>query len=258
LVILEKRIHSTILSLADALSFQIAAFFYTIATQTEKTRLNNMTTNLPAKTAMAMVVPAAAMVKMVVVGSRRRMWIGRRSQSLRCNDATNPQQNRRRRLFDVPTAATTDHLAAMLDNSGTSKMTNTTKVGPWQQSKGTRGYDNGDNDGPPSPPTDGEDNDAAAGDNRGDVTAAGNGSGDADAGTSSVVLAASNAPNPDDDAANDDANDNDAAGKKTLVSAIAGNLVSLVATALSAAFVYGRRRHHGGKDDNRGKGDDLA
>jgi hypothetical protein len=92
LVILEKRNRSTILLLADALSFQIAAFFYT-TTQTEKLHLNNMTTNLPAKTAMAMVVPAAAMVEMVVVRSRRRAWIGRRSQLLRCNDATNPQQN---------------------------------------------------------------------------------------------------------------------------------------------------------------------
>ncbi len=35
LVILEKRICSTILLLADVLSFQIAAFFYTTATQTE-------------------------------------------------------------------------------------------------------------------------------------------------------------------------------------------------------------------------------
>jgi hypothetical protein len=69
---------------------------------------------------------------------------------------------------------------------------------------------------------------------------------------------ASNAPDRADDTSAEDADDNDAAGKKTLVSAIAGNIVALVATALLAAFVYGRRRHCGGKDDNRGKGNDLA
>jgi hypothetical protein len=42
------------------------------------------------------------------------------------------------------------------------------------------------------------------------------------------------------------------------VSAIAGNLVALVATAHLAAFVYGRRRHCGGKDNNRGEGNNLA
>jgi hypothetical protein len=44
-VILEKSNRSTILSLAEALSFQIATFFYTTATQMEKLQLNNMTTN---------------------------------------------------------------------------------------------------------------------------------------------------------------------------------------------------------------------
>jgi hypothetical protein len=39
LVILEKRNQSTILLLADALPFQMAAFFYTTAMQTEKLRL---------------------------------------------------------------------------------------------------------------------------------------------------------------------------------------------------------------------------
>jgi hypothetical protein len=63
--------------LTDVLSFQMTAFFYTAATQTEKLRLNNMTTNLPAKTATAMMVPAAAAVEMVVVGSGRRVWMGR-------------------------------------------------------------------------------------------------------------------------------------------------------------------------------------
>ncbi len=41
--------------------------------QTEKLQLNNMTTNLPAKTAMTMVVLAAAAAEMVVVGSGRRV-----------------------------------------------------------------------------------------------------------------------------------------------------------------------------------------
>ena len=81
MLILQTRNQSTILLLADALSFQMAAFFYTAATQTEKLWLNNMTTNLPAKTATAMVVPvlAAAAAEMVMVGSRRRVWMGRRS-----------------------------------------------------------------------------------------------------------------------------------------------------------------------------------
>ena len=55
----------------------MAAFFYTFATQTEKSRLNDMTTNLPAKTARAMVVPVAAAAEMVVVGSGRKVWMGR-------------------------------------------------------------------------------------------------------------------------------------------------------------------------------------
>ena len=73
-VILEKWNQSTIFLLADGLSFQMAAFFYTTPTQMEKLRLNNMTTNLLAKTASAMVVPAAAAVEMVVVGRGRRIW----------------------------------------------------------------------------------------------------------------------------------------------------------------------------------------
>ncbi len=54
----------------------MAAFFYTATKQTEKLWLNNMTTNLPAKTASAKVVPAAAAVEMVVVGSGRRIGWG--------------------------------------------------------------------------------------------------------------------------------------------------------------------------------------
>jgi hypothetical protein len=92
-VILEKRNQSTILSLANALSFQMAAFFYTAATQTEKLRLKDMTTNLPAKTATVMVVPAVAAAEMVVVGTGRRVWMGRWSGLSWCNDATDPQQN---------------------------------------------------------------------------------------------------------------------------------------------------------------------
>ncbi len=47
-----------------------------------------MTTNLPAKMATAMVVPAAAAAEMVVVRSGRRIWMWRWSQSLWRNDAT--------------------------------------------------------------------------------------------------------------------------------------------------------------------------
>jgi hypothetical protein len=78
LVILEKRNRSTILLLADTLSFQMAAFFYTVVTQTEKLWLNNMTMSLPAKMATAVVMPAAAAVETVVVGSGRRVWMWRR------------------------------------------------------------------------------------------------------------------------------------------------------------------------------------
>jgi hypothetical protein len=44
----------------------MAAFFYTAAMQMEKSRLTDTTTNLPAKTVMTMVMPAAAAVEMVV------------------------------------------------------------------------------------------------------------------------------------------------------------------------------------------------
>jgi hypothetical protein len=68
-LILQTRNQSTILLLADALTFQMAAFFYTAAMQMEKLRLTNMTTNLPAKMATTMVMPAAAAVAMVVSGN---------------------------------------------------------------------------------------------------------------------------------------------------------------------------------------------
>jgi hypothetical protein len=112
---------------------------------------------------------------------------------LQCNDATNPQQNQQQWPVVIPTAAATDCPAAMSDNLGASKMTNTTNVGPWQQGKGTRGYNNGGNDRPPSSPANGEDNNAAVGNKHGDATTAGNNNGDMDAGTSSVFLAMSNA-----------------------------------------------------------------
>jgi hypothetical protein len=94
-------------------------------------------------------------------------------------------------------------------------------------------------------------NDAAVGDAGGD-------GGNADPGTSSVVLMASNAPEHDYDANDDNTANNDATGKKTLVSAVAGGLVALDMIALLAAFVYGRRHHHGGKDDDGGGGEDLV
>jgi hypothetical protein len=71
----------------------MAAFFYTAAKKAEKLQLNDMTTNLPAKTAVAMLVSAVAAAEMVVVGSGRRVWMGRKLQSLWQNDATNPQPN---------------------------------------------------------------------------------------------------------------------------------------------------------------------
>jgi hypothetical protein len=110
----------------------MAALFYTAATQTEKSWLNDMTTNLPAKTATAMVVPAAAAaaVEMVVVGSRRRVWMGRQLQSLQQNDATDPQPNGQQRPVVVPAAAAADHPAAMSDNSGATKTVTKTNDGP--------------------------------------------------------------------------------------------------------------------------------
>jgi hypothetical protein len=188
-MILEKRNQSTILLLTDALSFQMTAFFYTAATQMGKSRLNNMTTNLPAKRATAMVVSAAAAAEMKVVRGGRRAWIGRRLQLLRQNDATNPQPNGRRRPVIIPTAAVADHTAAMSDNSGATKTVTKTNDGPWRQGNDTGGYDDRGDDGPHSSLADWEDNDA--GDNRGNTTATDDDGGDADAGTLSVVLAAS-------------------------------------------------------------------
>jgi hypothetical protein len=102
------------------------------------------------------------------------------------------------------------------DNSGATKTTRKTNVGPWQQGNIKGGYDDGGDDGPPSSPADRENNDAAAGDNQGNATAADVDGGDADAGTSSIILAASDIPDHDNDADYDDAYAEDAAGKKNL------------------------------------------
>jgi hypothetical protein len=72
--------------------------------QTKKLWMNKMTTNLPtnAKMATAMVVLAAEVADMVVVQSKRRVWMGRWWQLLQCNHATNPQQNGRQRPVVIP------------------------------------------------------------------------------------------------------------------------------------------------------------
>ncbi len=72
----------------------MATFFYATATQTEKSQLNNMKTNLPAKMATAMVVPVEAAAEMGVVGSGRRVWMRRGRKLLQQRDATDPQPNR--------------------------------------------------------------------------------------------------------------------------------------------------------------------
>jgi hypothetical protein len=75
-VILEKRNQSTILLLADALSFQMAAYFYTAATQMGKSQLNNMTTNLPAKMGKGNGGAGSSSAEMLVVGSGRKVLDG--------------------------------------------------------------------------------------------------------------------------------------------------------------------------------------
>jgi hypothetical protein len=151
----------------------MAAFFYTAAMQTEKLRLNDLTTNLPAKMGTVMVVLAAAAAEMVVVRSGRRIWMGRQSQLLRRNDATDLQPNGRQRPIVIPAAATADHPAAMLDNLGVTKAATKTNVGPCQQGNNTGGYnDRGDN-GPHSSLANGEDNNATMVHYQGNTTAAG-------------------------------------------------------------------------------------
>ncbi len=113
--------------------------------------------------------------------------MGRQSQSLQCNDTTNPQPNRQQWPVVILAAAATDCPVAKSDNLGATKTMTKTNVRPWQKGDNTGGYNNGDENGPPSSPADGEGNDAAAGNDRGKATAAEDDSGDADAGTSSGV-----------------------------------------------------------------------
>ncbi len=96
-------------------------------------------------------------------------------------------------------------------------MTRKTNVGPWQQGNNKGGFNDGGNNGPPSSPADGEDTNTTAGNDQGDATAGDFDGGDADAGTSSVVLVASNTPDHDNNPNNNDANVEDAVGKKNLM-----------------------------------------
>jgi hypothetical protein len=90
-----------------------------------------MITNLPAMTAIVMVVPAAAAAaEMVVVGNGRRVWMGRQLLLLWHNDATNPQSKGQQWPAIVPAAAAMDHPAAMPDNLGATKTMRKTNVGP--------------------------------------------------------------------------------------------------------------------------------
>ncbi len=77
----------------------------------------------------------------------------------------------------------------------------------------TRGYYDRGNDRPPSSPANGEDKDAAVGDTQGNATAADVDGGNADAGTLSVVLPASNTPDHNNDANSNDADAKDATRK---------------------------------------------
>jgi hypothetical protein len=85
----------------------------------------------------------------------------------------------------------------------------------WAMAAGQQqgGYYDGGNDRPPSSPTNGEDKDAAVGDTQGDATATDIDGGDAESGTLSIFLPASNTPDHNNDANNDDADAKDAAGK---------------------------------------------
>jgi hypothetical protein len=131
--------------------------------------------------------------------------------------AVTAQPNGQQWSVVIPAATAMDHLAAMLDNSRVTKTTRKMNTGSWQQGKNKGRYNNGGDNGPPSSPTNGEDNDAAAGNEQGNATAADVDGGNVDAGTSSVVLAASNTLDHDNDAKYDNANAEDATGKKTLM-----------------------------------------
>jgi hypothetical protein len=92
-----------------------------------------------------------------------------------------------------------------------------TNVGPWQQGKNRGGYNDRGSNGLPSSPANGEDNDAAVGNDQGNATSTDVDRGNVDAGTSSVILVALNTPNYDNDANDDDADAKDATQKKTLM-----------------------------------------
>ncbi len=117
----------------------------------------------------------------------------------------------------VLVAAATVHPAAMSDNLGATKTTRKTNVGPWQQSDNKGGYDNGGANTLPSSPANGQDNNAAAGNNQGDATVMDIDGGDADAGMLSILLVASNTPNHDNNANDDYTDAKDVSRKKTLM-----------------------------------------
>jgi hypothetical protein len=148
--------------------------------------------------------------------ARRRQLDGGRG-SLVVALALVAQPNGQQRPVVVPAAAATDRPAAMLDNLRVMKTTRKTNVGPWQQGNNKGGHVDGSDDGLLSFLSNREDNNAATGDNQGDVTAADISRGDADAGMSSILLAASNTPNHNNNANDDYANAEDIAGKKTLM-----------------------------------------
>jgi hypothetical protein len=137
---------------------------------------------------------AAAAAEMVVVGIGKRVWMGKRSQLLRQNDATNTLPNGGQWPIVIPAIAMVDHTAGMWDNLGVTKMATKTNVGPWQQGNNTEEYDDRGNNRPPSSLANREDNDAAMGNNQGNRTAMDNDGGNTDARTSHIMLAALKPP----------------------------------------------------------------
>jgi hypothetical protein len=105
----------------------------------------------------------------------------------------------------------------MSDNSGATKTMRKTNVGPWQQGNKTGGYNGSSDDRLPSSPANREDNNAAVDDNQGNTTAEDVNGGNADNGTLSDILVATNTPNHNNATSNNDANYKDAARKKTLM-----------------------------------------
>ncbi len=107
-----------------------------------------------------------------------------------------------------------------------------TSIGPWQQGTNAGRYDDGGNGGLPSSPANREDTDATVGNNQGNATAADVDRGNADAGTSSVLLAA-NTPDHNNNAKGNDADAEDAVGKKTLMRDVTVALTGAGALALA-------------------------